>query len=463
MVIKAQSSPVRLLANGNFRRLWLARGLTNVGDTFYIIAVMWLIKEAGTPMMSGLAGTLLNIPPMLSLFIGVVVERHEPRRVIIWALAANLIVVVLVSAGVLSNVLGLWFVIVSIFLSAFIAQFVYPASHKLVTRLIEPEMLVNANSLQAFVNQTTEILANAAGGILVAGIGSALLIAVDVPIFAVAIFLLLGMRMIPQSVDAVPEDSPQSVDTVSEDNPGSVDAIPEDSPQSADAVLEVNPGQTGSEGIGKLKRFWIDFCEGVSFLFHDRVLMTFVIVAAASNLSWGSFSVMLPWWISGAGGTAAHYGLFNSAMAAGAVLGSLLAPFLLARKPAGHVFTACLVLDLVCFSIFPMAGLAGGGILIFAFGLMHPAVNIVVISGLQYRTPDRLQARVSSAFMGFGCIFMPVGSLLAGLFSGLIAPSFVLLSMGLFALIAVLPFALNQRVLSLDLPKVQPGGEQKKG
>ena len=66
-----------ILKNRNFLLLFLGRIFTNIGDSLYYVAAMWLVyKLSGNPFYSGLAGFLTyyllhyNFLPVHSLIDG---------------------------------------------------------------------------------------------------------------------------------------------------------------------------------------------------------------------------------------------------------------------------------------------------------------------------------------------------------------------------------------------------------
>jgi hypothetical protein len=59
-----------------FRRLFAGRVVTNVGDSLYFVAAMWLVyRLTGDPVYSGIAGFLTLAPAALQFLVGPLVDR----------------------------------------------------------------------------------------------------------------------------------------------------------------------------------------------------------------------------------------------------------------------------------------------------------------------------------------------------------------------------------------------------
>ncbi|NIQ52615.1 MAG: MFS transporter, partial [Gemmatimonadetes bacterium] len=90
-----------LRANRPFRRLLAGQLVTNVGDSLYLVATLWLVYDlSGSTVYTGLAGFLLMMPQALQLFLGPFVDRWPTRRL--------LVAVQLVQATVVAAVTVLW-------------------------------------------------------------------------------------------------------------------------------------------------------------------------------------------------------------------------------------------------------------------------------------------------------------------------------------------------------------------
>ena len=64
--------------------MFLGRIVTNIGDTLYAVAAMWLVFElGGSTFYTGLAGFLTIIPRFVQFFAGPLIDRISIRPLLI--------------------------------------------------------------------------------------------------------------------------------------------------------------------------------------------------------------------------------------------------------------------------------------------------------------------------------------------------------------------------------------------
>ncbi len=74
----------RLLTHPSFLFLLLGRVVTNIGDSLYYVASMWLVFELShNPFYTGLAGFLILVPKVLQFLIGPLVDRWRVKPILI--------------------------------------------------------------------------------------------------------------------------------------------------------------------------------------------------------------------------------------------------------------------------------------------------------------------------------------------------------------------------------------------
>ena len=152
-----------------------------------------------------------------------------------------------------------------------------------------------------------------------------------------------------------------------------------------------------------------DVAEGMRFLVRHRVLRTLAVMVGVSNLASSATGAVLVLWavgpLSAMGLTEAQYGLLLTALAVGAVLGSLVATL------AISIVTSTLALAAPALTTdgWLVAGanaLAGFGVAVW---------NVVTVSLRQRLTPDALLGRVNSAYRLLAWGTVPLGAGLGGL------------------------------------------------
>src|SRR5512138_137842 len=97
--------PASPLSVRNFRLLWIGEGISLLGDTFYLIALPWLVLQlTGSALALGTIMALASIPRAVFMLVGgAFVDRYSPRSVMIASNVARFVLVALLSALVLTN------------------------------------------------------------------------------------------------------------------------------------------------------------------------------------------------------------------------------------------------------------------------------------------------------------------------------------------------------------------------
>jgi MFS family permease len=338
-------------ARSGYRRLWVARTVSQWGDAFATVALGLLVLER-TGSGLGVAGVVASeIVPVLLLapVAGVVVDRLSPVRVMI---AADVVRCVL--AGLLPLVAGS---VPAIYLvaagMAAASAFFNPAAGAVLPALVEERELVAANSGIWTAAVLSQIVLAPTAGLLVSGVGSGAAFGVNAASFAVSALVLLGLRV----------------------------------PRPARAARPA-----GSWAI--LVR------EGLALVLGDRVLRALAagqVLAALSAGATGALLVVLA--REHLGMDARGYGLMLAAIGVGAAVGPLLLARLVAdpRRPA-FVFGPYLLraaVDLLLAAtrtpVLAVGALAGYGV-----GTSTGAVTFNSL--LQAQTPSHARGRVFASF-----------------------------------------------------------------
>src|ERR1700678_2005521 len=70
-----------------FRNLWLGQAVSQLGDAFYYVSFMFMVqKVTGSIAMVGYVGACETVPYLLfSLYGGVVADRLDRKRIMLWS------------------------------------------------------------------------------------------------------------------------------------------------------------------------------------------------------------------------------------------------------------------------------------------------------------------------------------------------------------------------------------------
>lgn len=368
-----------MLRNRNFLLMFLGRVVTNIGDSLYAVAAMWLVSElGGSTFYTGVAGFLTIIPRFIQFFSGPIIDRVNIRSLLIYTQLIQAVLLLLIPIAHYMDFLTVGLVlIVSPILSTF-NMFVYPAQMSSLPQFVEDRNLSKANSMFTFANQGIETGCNALAGILLVSIGATSIYLLDSVMFMMSTLLFAMIK-----------------------------------------VSRVQHLKSSGEGPNNLielvKKYGSELTEGIQILFNktvSRLLFGIILI----NLVGGATFVVLPQFSKGYGG-AEIYGLLLMAQALGSLLGALSAPYLrLESIGMGKIYAVAFMLSgllwtLSVFCPYPW-------LMIFVYGLAWfpgGVTNILINTYLQKGIPTNLLGRVFSAAYSLSGIAMPIGSLIGGI------------------------------------------------
>jgi MFS family permease len=196
---------VRLVrGNPNFRRLWLAQIVSELGDWFYALSVYSLILDlTGSAKLVGLAVVVQVLPQTLaSPTAGVVNDRLSRKRVMIVADVAR-------AAIVLGMLLVrtremVWLIYPLLFIETLGWAFFEPAHSAVIPTITGMDDAILANTLSATTWSFCLAAGSALGGVMAAALGRDAVFILNAASFIGSAALLRGMRFEEPHVDANP-------------------------------------------------------------------------------------------------------------------------------------------------------------------------------------------------------------------------------------------------------------------
>lgn len=200
------SAYVRLIRdNQNFRRLWVAQIVSEVGDWFYIIAIYSLLLQiTGRAQSVGLALVLQVLPSTLvGPTAGVLNDRIRRRYVMI---AADLFrVVIVLSMFLIRSAQTIWLVYPLLFFETVMWGFFEPARSAMIPNVVGEEQVLTANTLSSITWSFNFAIGSALGGLVAVWLGRDAVFAFNALSFLVSAVLIGGMRVHePHAVSSAP-------------------------------------------------------------------------------------------------------------------------------------------------------------------------------------------------------------------------------------------------------------------
>ncbi len=188
----------------DFRRLFMGRSISELGDEIVAVAVPFVVYDL---TKSTLAVGLLGLCELVPVFVfpivgGAVADSVERRRFMIWSHLFLAMMSGLMAVNMSLDEPMLWPLYVFATLSAGMYTFNRPALDTWPARLLPRELIPSANALDAGFGTAVRMLGPVAAGVLLAVITPAGVFVVDALTFVVAISFVLRMAPSPPAHDA---------------------------------------------------------------------------------------------------------------------------------------------------------------------------------------------------------------------------------------------------------------------
>ncbi len=387
---------VLALRNPNFRLFWSGNFLSNIGTWMQNVAQGWLVLllSANSAFWLGVVGFAGSIPFLFfTLFGGVIADRVNKRRLLLFTQTAMMILAFLLAALAYWKVITVWEVALISFLNGTAMAMNQPSYQALVPRLVKREDLTNAIALNSAQFNMSRILGPTLGGYAMALFGVAGNFFLNGVSFLAVLWALTRIRY-PDEREARRESMLTSL----------------------------------KAGLGYVRR-------------HPQMYVLVWMIAVSSLLSI-PFLTFIPYFArvqlnSGASGL----GWLLAASGTGAVLGALTVAWQGAIRWRGWVITfggASVMAVIIVFCYTHIFWLSEVLMLFEGFGMILTISSVNV--AMQTLSSDEMRGRVMSIY---GTCFLglpPVGALLAGELSRHIPTSHALALMSGVSMLTYLGF-----------------------
>ncbi len=395
----ARPSRLGALSEPAYRLYWFGSLAAVSGAQLALLAQGWAIvdKLDGTPLTLGILGAATAVPTIvLSLFGGVLADRMDRRRLLIWVTLIQAALLALMAVLDTTGSLRVWH-INAIAVGLGLAYGIDgPARNALFPLLIRGEQMMSAVALNSMIWQGTRVVAPAVGGVLIALVGTAV-------VFWLSAVAVTGMYV-------------------------------------ALLMLQVPAVVSGTQrNVGRELR------EGLEFIFTRRLFLALIGLTYAAMLLGMQHVQLMPLMAKEFGVESGRLGLLFSAGGAGAVCGTAITLRLQRTERLGLILLGalfCSALLVTAFALTPVYGV-GLGLLFFA-SLGSSVFAISTMTALQMRVPDHLRGRV----MGIHTItfsLIPLGGLIGGAIAEVTNVRFALALSALVLVVIVVAVGATQR------------------
>ncbi|MDP2644955.1 MAG: MFS transporter, partial [Desulfobacterales bacterium] len=183
----------------NFRMVLFGSCTEHMGQQMETMAIVWLLKElTGSPYYLGLLAVCKVAPLILfSLVGGVMTDRVDRRKLLIYCLAAGAVISVVLLALVQFGTIAPWHLLLAGAFGAVLTGFNHPARAAIVPNLTPKEEWMNAIAMDTISVRTASIISSPIAGYLIFTFGTTMLFGVRALGMGLAILWLLMAEVPP--------------------------------------------------------------------------------------------------------------------------------------------------------------------------------------------------------------------------------------------------------------------------
>ena len=377
----------------DYRILWIGQLSWYASLMVEQLAQNWVVWSLSGSALNlaflNLVGSVTRLG--MTLPAGVAADRYNKKTVLVWCQLVTFTSYVIITVLVLGEWVRLWHVYTTAMVLSLSSSFNLPTRQSLVPRLVPPEMVMNAFSLNMVAMSSTRAIAPALAGFMigwwplgVGGAGSAYA-------FGSALFVVVVLTtfMLPAR-----EGAPM--------------------------------GHRHKDAAGQV-------FEGLGFVLHHPIVLSIMIVAAVTMAFGMSYVTLLPVVADDMFGVGARgYGLLTAAGGVGALVGGIGLASIGNMKRRGLVFLG----NSIAFGILNIllgmsawVSIALAFAAMFALGAATSVLRAVGQTVVLHQTPGELQGRVMSVYhLDRG--LMPLGSVVGGVIADAAGGAWALIFLG---------------------------------
>ncbi len=186
----------RSLQVRNYRLFASGQVVSLTGTWMQRVAQDWLVLQLshGSGTALGITTGLQFVPLLASLYGGVLADRYNKRRLLVWTQVSMALLALALGLLVVTDVIRLWHVYLLAFLLGAASAVDTPTRQALVSELVGAELVTNAVSLNSATFNAARILGPAVAGVMISAIGTGPVFLVNAASFIAVITSLLLMR-----------------------------------------------------------------------------------------------------------------------------------------------------------------------------------------------------------------------------------------------------------------------------
>ncbi|RZT15528.1 MFS transporter [Fictibacillus sp. BK138] len=364
---------------GVFRNRWFtlffaSSSLSKIGSQIYMLAIPWLVLELtdSVGMMSIM--WVAEILPFVVLgpFLGVFIDRWEKRKVLLWSDLCRTLLVLFIPCLSFLHVLEIWMLLLIGFsLSICTLCFDLVSDFGLIPRLVKKDQLATANSMYVGLDNLARVLGPAIAGVLISLVGAINALFIDAVSY---LFTLIIIYYMP---------------------------------------VRFKTGEKSQVTVSKVLK---EAKQGFRFIKNSNILLNLGICGGLYNLGQGALYTVLTFHLVKEMKLSSFLvGNFYSLSGLLALLGAIVAPFLIKKIIIGRAITLGYMVSLI--GILLMILSTGVGLLVAGYGLISVSnawINTYTFTIRQLEIPEEFLGRINASFRMILTASFPLSAALLG-------------------------------------------------
>lgn len=366
-----KTHPLALFAD--FRRLFLGRIISAVGDKFFAIAIAWwVLSEAGDKSKFHLGLVMaVTVLPVVAFgpLLGTLSDRSNKRKVMLAADAARAVLVLALALLLWSGRMDLWWLYTICFLIAGFGPLFESSVAASILRLTSPQKMPQAVAADASVVQLSNVVGSALGSVLMAAAGVAGAFLFNAAGYAASFAAVWGIR-----TSLEPEARTES-------------------------------------------SFMAEFREGLAYIFRNKPVLSLILSFAVFNFFVSPILIIIPMIVKFTLNESVTWlAVFETFFALGS---GALAISLSFRKSYGNIygwfFAAVLLMGLSFGGLYFAQNKYAVCALLFAAGAALGGGNTLALTLFQSTVPDQMKGRFFSVLTTLAYAVMPLAFMVNGM------------------------------------------------
>lgn len=356
--------------NKSFLYYWISTWISSLGDSIFVIALTWLlVEETQSPAVVGTYLFILGASKIMFVLLGgVIVDRIDPKRLLINSNVLRAVVIILALIVLYVNIEAIWvfYIIGAVF--GMVDSIAEPAGISFRTRIVDKEYYTQSMGLLMTAGNVSAVVGPMIGAGLVAFGSTNFAIMINAITFLISAFLLLLVKEVKEETEEA-ENEPM----------------------------------------------WRSVKEGFRYFLTTPIIATMAVFAFFANAAVGATFVSIPFLADELNFGVEGFGLMNTAIGIGSVTGAIVFSVFTLKNPKPYMtLLTCFLQGIVIMLIGFTGNLWVILALIALMGMHETAVNVIAPSVNHSIIPPRIFGRVISVMILVMSGSVPIAQAIAG-------------------------------------------------